>query len=93
MYTIKIGSQYDATPCVAFALMLIAMQYDTRIDSDYILVFSCVAFLRLVMKNLLEIAFCKLDTMQCKALHHILNWALDSILSTIAEVQHVLLKL
>ena len=37
--------------CVVFASMLIETQHDARIDSDPILVFSCVAFLRQVVKK------------------------------------------
>ena len=36
---------------VVFTLMLVEMQHDARIDSDPILAFPCVAFLRLVVKK------------------------------------------
>ena len=75
--TIKVGSQYDATPYilhyVAFALTLVATQCNARIDSDPILAFLCGASLRLIAKKSLKflIAFRKLT--QCKALRHIVN--------------------
>ena len=51
--------------CVTFVLTLVAMQNYTRIDSDSILAFLCVAFLRLVEKknreNLNVVMFHKLN--------------------------------
>ena len=38
--------------CVTFALTLIATQCNARIDSDPILVFLCVASLRLIAKKI-----------------------------------------
>ena len=66
--------------CVAFASMLVEMHHDARIDLDPILVFLCVAFLRLSVEKLLEkileiFAFHKLT--QCKALHHFVNRPLE----------------
>ena len=37
--------------CVVFVSTLVETQHDARIDSDPILTFPCVAFLRLVVKN------------------------------------------
>ena len=37
--------------CVVFALTLVEMQHDARIDLDPILTFPCIAFLRLVVKK------------------------------------------
>ena len=50
----KVSSQYDAAPCVTlpFLLTLIATQYNTKIDSDSILV-----FLHLVAKRSLQIGY------------------------------------
>ena len=54
--------------CIALALALIAMQQNARIDSEPILAFLCIAFLRLVTKHykfMKIFALCKLDAMQC----------------------------
>ena len=40
--------------CVAFASTLVEMHHDTRIDSDPILAFLCIAFLRLIVEKSLE---------------------------------------
>ena len=49
---VKAGSQYDAKQrCVVFAATLVETQHDARIDSDPVLAFLCVAFLRLVVKK------------------------------------------
>ena len=37
--------------CVVFASTLVETQHDTRIDSDPILAFPCIAFLHLVVKK------------------------------------------
>ena len=56
------GSQYDTTQCVvalcciAFVMTLVGMQHNARIDSDPILAYLCVAFLRQIVK-LLNINF------------------------------------
>ena len=42
---LKVGSQYDAIPCIALCCLCIDAHND-RIDSDSILQFSCVVFLR-----------------------------------------------
>ena len=41
----------NALGCVVFTSTLVEMQHDARMDSDPILAFSCIAFLRLVVKN------------------------------------------
>ena len=41
----------NALRCVVFASTFVKMQHDTRIDSDPILAFPCVAFLHLVVKK------------------------------------------
>ena len=41
----------NALHCVVFASTLVETQHNARIDSDPILVFPCVAFLHLVLKN------------------------------------------
>ena len=41
----------NALGCIVFALMLVETQHNARIDSDPILAFPCVTFLRLVVKN------------------------------------------
>ena len=49
---LKAGSQYDAKMrCVVFSLTLVEKQHDARIDSDPMLAFPCVAFLRQVVKK------------------------------------------
>ena len=53
------GSQYDAKQCVAlhcvaFTSMLIETHHNSRIDSDPILAFVCVAFLCLTGEKSLE---------------------------------------
>ena len=65
---------------VAFALTLVTMQSNARIDPDSILVFLCVAFLRLVMKKIAKIRifsrFASSTQRNARALHHIVNQAL-----------------
>ena len=44
---------HNVLHCIAFMLMLVAMQLDARIDLDSILAFLCVGFLYLIAKKLL----------------------------------------
>ena len=81
---------YHTLRCVAFALTLVAMQRNARIDSDPILAFLCFASLCLItrklLKYLLEIfAFHKLT--QHKALRHIMNRPLYHIAGNFRMVQ------
>ena len=55
-YNVKPSAQYGARACIAFALMLIATQSNTRIDSNSIFTLLCVVFLGLVTKNSPKIA-------------------------------------
>ena len=55
---------------MAFALTLVATQVNAGIDLDSIPAFLCVAFLRLVMKNLHSTQH------NARVLRHIVNWAL-----------------
>ena len=69
---------HNALHCVAFALMLVAMQHDTRIDSDSILAFLCVVSWCLIAKKLLKILIRNFKLTQRKALCHIVNWPVVS---------------
>lgn len=42
---------YHALHCVAFMLMLVAMQHDARIDLDSILEFLCIVSLCVIAKK------------------------------------------
>ena len=48
---LKAGSQYDARVCVKLCHLHVDTRHNTRIDSDSILVFLCIALLCLVKKK------------------------------------------
>ena len=54
-YCIKARSLHNALRCVAFALTLVGVQHNVRMDSDPILAFLCVVFLSWIVKKLLII--------------------------------------
>ena len=59
--------------CVARALTLVAMQHDTRIESDSILVFPALHPCIWSHKFHLEFAHPKVYTVQCDVLCHVVN--------------------
>ena len=74
---------HNALHCAAFVSVHVAMQYDTRIDSDSILAFPYIGFLHLIAKKSLKYLirnFVFRELTQCKALHHFVDWPLDAVL-------------
>ena len=70
---IKAGSQYDARACITSRRLHVDAHRNARIDSDSILAFLCVAFLRLVVKKLRKFEYFRVsqaqrNAMQCKSL-------------------------
>ena len=62
----------NALRCVVFASTLVETQHDARIDSDPILAFSCVAFLRQVVKKpltflVINLSVSRTNATQCRA--------------------------
>ena len=62
---------HHALHCVAFVSTLVTTQRNTRIDSDSILVFLCIAFLHLIAKTLQIEIFAFRKPMQCMVQRHI----------------------
>ena len=58
----------NALRCIVFASTLVETQHDARIDSDPMLVFPCVAILRLVVKKPLTFLVINLCVLQNNAM-------------------------